>query len=745
MADSANPVAVVDFRRRAGRDLLRDALIPAMRAFNHDQMTPGRLNRRRFLFFSAIFGLTSLATWFMADLLWRDGISGLEIVLLGLFVMLFAHIAAGFCTALVGFYVMNRGGDSCRIAGTGAADDEGPLASTAIVMPVFNEDVSRVFEGLRVIYRSVQETGKLEHFDFFILSDSNRPNQWIQEEVAWVELCKQVGGFGKIFYRKRRHQINKKSGNVADFLRRWGKNYRYMVVLDADSIMTGRALVRLATLMERNPQVGIIQTAPRIVQGESLYARLQSFANRLYSPLFLAGLNYWQQHEGNYWGHNAIIRIQPFIDHCALPDLPGSEPFGGRILSHDFVEAALMRRAGWGVWLAGEIDGSFEEGPPTLIESAKRDRRWCQGNLQHTWLLTARGFRPANRFHLLMGVMAYASSPLWLLFLALSTVHVFGLVARPAAAGLLRAQDVTTVFGFTIEVPVALSLFIFTMLLLFLPKIVSVVLTLGQPESVGRFGGRVKLVVSAVLETVVSVLLAPVNMMFNAKFVLFTLLGQGVGWVTQQRGADDDGSDWREAIITHGGQTVFGVIWGVSSYIISPPFFWWLSPVLAGLVFSIPLSIFLGKASFGRRARDLGVFLTPEETHPPYELKRLQQNLAECYRHLPPFEPLRAHYGLMQAVLDPYVNAMHVALLRQRRPSDEAREWFALLRQRLLAEGPAKFTSKETMALLLDAESMIWLHRELWSSPPDAIAAWWRLAIRQYNVLTSAPTTALYR
>jgi membrane glycosyltransferase len=183
----------------------------------------------------------------------------------------------------------------------------------------------------------------------------------------------------------------------------------------------------------------------------------------------------------------------------------------------------------------------------------------------------------------------------------------------------------------------------------------------------------------------------------------------------------------------------------LSSYIISPPFFWWLSPVLAGLVFSMPISIFLSKASFGRRARELGVFLTPEETHPPYELKRLQQNLAECYRHLPPFEPLRANYGLMQAVLDPYVNAMHVALLRQRRPSDEAREWFGLLRRRLLAEGPGKFTSKETMALLLDAESMIWLHRELWSSPPDAIAEWWRLAIRQYNVLTSAPTTALYR
>ena len=716
-----------------------------MRVFLNETMNVRRLNRRRFLFFSAIFGLTSLATWFMADLLWREGISGLEIVLLGLFVILFAHIAAGFCTALVGFYVLNRGGDSCRITGTPAADEEVSLASTAIVMPVFNEDVSRVFEGLRVIYRSVQETKKLEHFDFFILSDSNRPNQWLQEEVAWVELCKQVSGFGKIFYRKRRNQINKKAGNVADFLRRWGKNYRYMVVLDADSIMTGRALVQLATLMEKNPQVGIIQTAPRIVFGETLYARLQSFASRLYSPLFLAGMNYWQQHDGNYWGHNAIIRIQPFIDHCALPDLPGSEPFGGRILSHDFVEAALMRRAGWTVWLAGEIDGSFEEGPPNLIESAKRDRRWCQGNMQHTWLLRARGFRPANRFHLLMGVMGYASSPLWLLFLVLSTIHVFGLVSTPAMTGAVRPEDMTSVFGYLLEVPEAFTLFVFTLLLLFLPKVVSVILTMGNPETVGRFGGRAALLLSAMSETAVSVLLAPINMMFNAKFVLFTLLGQGVGWVTQQRGGDDDGTDWREAIITHWGQTTFGLVWGVCSFIISPPFFWWLSPVLAGLVLSIPVSIFLSKASFGRRARELGIFLTPEETHPPYELKRLQQNVSECYRHLPPFEPLRADYGLMQAVLDPYINAMHVGLLRQRRPSEEAREWFAQLRQRLLRDGPAKFTSKEKMALLLDADSMIWLHRELWSSPAEAIAEWWRLAMRQYNVLTAVPTTALYR
>jgi len=159
-------------------------------------------------------------------------------------------------------------------------------------------------------------------------------------------------------------------------------------------------------------------------------------------------MNYWQQHDGNYWGHNAIIRVQPFIDHCALPELPGNEPFGGRILSHDFVEAALMRKAGWAVWLAHDLEGSYEEGPPTLIDSAKRDRRWCQGNLQHAWLLTARGFRRANRYHLLMGIMGYVSSPLWLLFLVLSTVYVFGQVTGgavgmtggPAAPG-LAAED----------------------------------------------------------------------------------------------------------------------------------------------------------------------------------------------------------------------------------------------------------------------------------------------------------------
>ncbi len=713
-------------------------------SFTVEQVDRTRVARRRITFFTLVFLLTSLATWFMADLLWRDGMSAVEWVVLGLFVILFAHIAVGFSTALLGLYVINRNGDPYRISRSieGEGLSELPLASTAIVMPVFNEDPSRVFEGLRVIYRSLELSGRLENFDFFILSDSNNPNNWIQEEVAWVELCKQLNGFGRIFYRKRRISINKKSGNVADFLRRWGRKYRYMAVLDADSIMTGESLIRLVAMMERNAKVGIVQTAPRIVNGVTLYSRLQQFSNRLYSPLFLAGLNYWHQGESNFWGHNAVIRVAPFMEHAALPELPGVEPFGGRILSHDFVEAALMRRAGWKVWLAYDLEGSFEEGPPTLIDSAKRDRRWCQGNMQHSWLLFAHGFHPVNRMHLLMGIMGYVASPLWMFFLLISSIHTFREVLQ-GSYHQFHSELFVELFGYTWEVPEAFALFLFTLLLLFLPKVVSVIIAL-KDRRAEAYGGPLRLVASALLEVATSTLLAPINMIFNTKFVLYILLGQGVGWVTQRRDASED-TDWREAIITHAGQMAFGVVWGVSAFILVPSFFWWLSPVLLGLVLSAPLSIVLGKASFGRRARELGLFLTPDETQPPQELVRLQRHLEECYRHMQPIPQLSADYGLLQAVLDPYVNAAHVSLLRQRQGSLAVRSYFVGLRKKLLAEGPANLTPREKMALLRDAESMIWLHEQLWKQPAEQLSEWWRLAMRQYNVLTATPVTALYR
>ncbi len=712
--------------------------------FDPARLDGTRIARRRILVATLTLLITGPAVLLMADLHWRVGaIDGLKILHLCLFTVLFSLVAFGAVQATLGFICRWGGGDTNRILASLSEEDEARAvdAPTAIVMPIFNEDTSRIMEGLRVIYRSLEATGQLEAFDFFILSDTTNPNRWIEEESAWVALTRQLGARGRIFYRKRRVNLNKKAGNLADFCRRWGKRYRYMVVLDADSIMTGDAILKLVRLMERNAGAGIIQTVPRLVHGETVFARLQQFASRLYGPVFAAGLNYWQQGEANYWGHNAIIRVAPFIEHCSLPDLPGAEPFGGRILSHDYVEAALMRRAGWSVWLAVDLEGSYEECPGNLIDFAKRDRRWLQGNLQHAWLVTARGLHAANRLHLALGILAYLASPLWLAFLAVSSLIAW----RYAATGLTPlpvdsfAQYLRLDFNSQ-----ALLLFAGTMGLLFFPKVLALLDLRRRPGEVEHFGGWSRVVGSVVTETAIFTLMAPVLMLFHTKFIVLTLSGRGVAWVAQRRGADGD-PEWREAILTHAGHTVVGVGWGSFALWINPAFAAWMSPILLGMMTSIPLSLVTGQLAPGRFVRRRGLFLTPEESSPPPELPRLARNLEACARHTPPLPELAPDYGLMQAVLDPYVNAVHLALLRERDQPAVVEGRFAPLRLRLLREGPAALSAKDKLALLLDADSMSELHRELWSMPTDSLAAWWRTAIRAYNVIAPAPQTALYR
>ncbi|HEY5792104.1 MAG TPA: glucans biosynthesis glucosyltransferase MdoH, partial [Chthoniobacterales bacterium] len=339
---------------------------------------------RRASFFGAILATTAIGTWLMGRIFLPEGISVLEWIQLGLFALLFQQIATGFWLAFFGFAVTLLGGDRVRITRIQTTDKPpSPSAPTAIVLPIYNEEVERVFRGVESMWRGLQAAGGTDGFDFFILSDSNRPESWLREEEAWVNLCKRLHAFGRIFYRKRRAPRNGKSGNVADFCRRWGARYRYMIVLDADSVMTGRLLHHLVAMMEQNPRTGLIQTSPQLAMGRTPFRRMQQFAARVYAPLFAAGSNYWHLFGANYWGHNAIIRTQPFIEHCDLPELPEKETKHRHILSHDTVEAALMRKAGYDVWFAYDEEGSYEEGPPNLSDSLARDRRWCQGNLQH--------------------------------------------------------------------------------------------------------------------------------------------------------------------------------------------------------------------------------------------------------------------------------------------------------------------------------------------------------------------------
>jgi membrane glycosyltransferase len=639
-----------------------------------------------------------------------------------LFTLLFGLVTFGAAHAFFGFLSRRRRGNRSAVMRTLPDDPMTvPLAPTAILLPVYNEDPARLFAGLRTIYRSVERTGLLANFDFYILSDSTDPDRWVEEELRWVELSRELGARGRIFYRKRRLNTNKKAGNIGDFLRRWGRRYRYMLVLDADSIMSGDTIVQLVRLMECNPAAGLIQTAPALMRAETLFARVLQFSARLYGPMFLAGLNYWQQGEGNYWGHNAIIRTGAFIEHCSLPQLPGREPFGGRILSHDFVEAALLRRAGYEVWLAPDLNGTYEEGPPTLIDFAKRDRRWSQGNMQHVWLILAKGLHGASRVHLFNGVMAYASSLFWLVSLVIGTLVTIGF--NSTQLSWLPTPGLAGLAGISAAGQAAL-LAGFTFVLLFLSKILALIDLSLDRSRVARFGGMGKVIAGVALETLFSALLAPVLMLFHAKFVVSVVLGKGVRWVTQRRGASG-GPQWREAAATHWGHTLVGVAWVLALIVFAPALLPWMSPVLAGLVFSIPFSAITASIEAGASARRSGLFRTPEEIDPSEELRELETDLER-----EPGALFARGAGVVAAIVDPYANSVHRCLLRDRpNRAQPIREYFSMMQELMLREGPAAMKAQEIFALLNDADSVDRMHREVWSRRSGDLAPEWREAL----------------
>jgi len=700
---------------------------------------------RRFVFFNLVVAMTLMGTWVLADILWRGGLTRIEIGMLCLFVPLFSMVSLGFIQAVTGFLLLWSGRDALNLSKTLAAmPAPDALPVTAIVLPIHNEEVSRVYEGLRATYLSLMRAGYHERFHFFVLSDTRDVNQSIEEEIAWVELCKQVRGFGRIFYRHRRMPLNRKSGNVSDFCRRWGRGYRYMVVLDADSVMDSRALIRMVALMEANSRVGIIQTAPQLVLGSTFFSRWMQFASSTYGPIFSAGLNFWQQAEGNYWGHNAILRVAPFMEHCALPELPITGMADARFMSHDYVEAALMRKAGYAVWLAYDLDGSYEGGPPTVIESAKRDRRWCRGNMQHAWLLSFPGIHPVNRLHLTLGILSYLASPLWLFLL------IFGTGQSAIEVWLAKIREFDYDVGLTSFLDIggirlALILYLVTMGMLLVPKGLAWLLILRNRTLRAVYGGAFPLVVSGLLEQVVATLLAPVQMLFHTRFVLSVLLGRPVHWISQTRNGND-GLDWRTAILTHGGHTLVGLVWAVISWKIHPMVFWWMSPVFIGLCVSIPLDIVLSKNSWGAALARFKLLRSPAEQAPPPILQHLKRNLSALEK-LPRLPDHPVEDGvLMQAVLDPYLNAVHVSLYARKTSEAAARREYLLpLEDRFLREGPSRLTLKEKRVLLLNPDSMARLHARVWREPDAALAACWNFALKQCNLVSAQPSTHLYR
>jgi membrane glycosyltransferase len=618
---TAPAIARASMRARPWFGLARGllmAMLPGMRFFWPVQHEPGWLiaaeRRRRALLLVVALVAVAAAALMLSMAPPEPSLAWWAYAVLG--VLLLAWIGAGLATALMGARVLWRG-DRHALS---IDDPHAPIdatARTAVIMPVCNEDIATVFSGLRATCESVAATGALQLFDFYILSDTSDPALRAAELRAWQRLREmlgdgELGNGARIFYRWRRVRRHRKAGNVADFCRRWGSLYRYMVVLDADSTMQGETLVSLVRLMEQHPNAGIVQTLPQAYGHGTLHARLQQFAGRVTGRLFALGMAYWQLGESHYWGHNAILRIEPFMRHCALAPIRGRGALSGTILSHDFVEAAMMRRAGYEVWLAPQLEGSWEQQPPNLLDELQRDRRWCRGNLQHLQLLAEPGWRPVHRVMFMVGSFSYAMAPLWLLFVALGVLAN----AQAADAGQRGA-------GYL--------LWSLTLVLLLLPRLLGVLAVRLRGEQ-AHYGGSLRLAVGALLEAALSALQAPVRMLAHTAFVLGPLTGLRLDWKSPPR--DAARVSWRDAASRVGVPAALalgavGLAWPRDE-LASPH-------VLAlglSLLLAVPLAVWAGHPRVGSALRRLRLLLVPQEARPPRPLVRAAEQLA--FRDLVP-------------------------------------------------------------------------------------------------------------
>ena len=668
-------------------------------------------NLRRLVLTAIVLAQTLFATAVMRQVLPYRGGNWIEVGLIALFALLFLWISVGFWIGLTGFVLRRFGGDrrSLLRRHDPAELDATPLARTAIVMPIYHEPVERTLGGLRAIYRSLERTGKIADFDFYILSDSRAPGYWMAEKEAWYRMCNELGASGRLFYRRRTLNMNYKSGNIADFLRRWGKRYEYLIVLDADSLMEGDALVRMVQLMQREPQVGLIQTNPVLINARSLFARAQQFANQVYGPLFSTGLAAFQLGEAAYWGHNAIMRTRAFMAHCGLPKMRGFGLFKGPIASHDFVESAYMARAGHEVWLEPGLAGSYEESPPTVVDELTRDKRWAKGNLQHLWvLLTAPRLRWAHRMAFINGIMSYLASPLWLAFLALSTISAARLVLQPIE---YFPQSHSLFPQWPQWDPLtALKLAGSTLFLLFFPKLLAVidVLLSGRRQA---HGGMLRTLLSVGVEMLISTLLAPIRMLAHSRYVIEALLNVSLRWAGQNRG---DETSWATAISNQAPGSILAASWAGFAWWLDPMFFYWSLPVAIPLILAAPTSVLFSRNSLGDALRRAGLLLVPQE--------RQDTALLDDLEHGAPLGPRQGDDdtgAFVEAIIDPVLNRMHADAARGR-AAGAKREQLLQLCERCMRDGPSALTPKQLSLLAQDGESLQWLHRAVWRAPADS-------------------------
>nr|WP_322891284.1 MULTISPECIES: glucans biosynthesis glucosyltransferase MdoH [unclassified Yoonia] len=481
---------------------------------------------------------------------------------------------------------------------------DAPLRARVVVLvPIFAEDPAATFSRIAAMDASLRQATNGAGFDFAILSDTQDDAQAAQERHWYLRLLQENLGEGRIFYRRRADNQGRKAGNIADFIRTSGAAYDYAIILDADSIMEGATMRDMALRLQADPALGLLQTLPVVVNARSRFARLMQFAAGFHGPVFARGLARLQGRTGPFWGHNAIIRIRAFAQSCGLPDLPGAPPFGGPIMSHDYVEAALMARGGWNVRLDTDLGGSFEETPETLIDHAKRDRRWCQGNLQHLRLVAVQGLPGWSRFVFVQGIFAYLLAPVWMGFVLTS------ILTEALASGTIRLS----LEGLTLPVvsrtnfAIALGLMVGVLVLLVLPKALNLCDAVLHGRTRG-FGGVIRSTASAVAELLVLSLLTPILLMYQLRAIGQILRGRDGGWPAQDR--TGGAVTLREAYLAAHWIVSAGCIGVLVTLVFATGVLLWLLPVMAPMI-AAPLLI----AATAKPAQGW-LFATPQTLDP---------------------------------------------------------------------------------------------------------------------------------
>lgn len=523
-----------------------------------------------------------------------DGLTGLDAARAVLIFLTTWWLAWGAAQATVGL-----------LAGSAAPrQGAGPIRSrTVILVPVYNEDPVATFARIAAMDASLKATGFGDRFAFAILSDTRDPELAAAEQRWFLRLLAETGGEGRIFYRRRAANTGKKAGNVEDFLRASGAAWDLALILDADSLMEGETVVEMVRRMEAAPRLGLLQTLPKVIRARSRFGRAMQFSAAFFAPVFARGLAAMQGHAGPFWGHNALVRIAAFTAACGLPTLPGRAPFGGPILSHDYVEAAMLARAGWQVRLDDDLEGSFEEGPETLIDHAKRDRRWCQGNLQHAGVLGAAGLAPWHRFTFVQGIFAYVAPLFWLAFMGLS---IWAELTRPPVPDYFEPMNPVPMFPID-ETWKAVVLFMTVFGLLFLPKL-AVALQAGLGGRAKGFGGVLRSLRSTLTEIALSSLIAPILLMFQTRAVLQVLAGRDGGWPAQSR--EHQHVPLRDSWRATWWIVAFGTSVLAATALWAPMLTGWLMPVLLPMLAAPLVVTWLSHPSVS------DLFLVPQERSP---------------------------------------------------------------------------------------------------------------------------------